>query len=74
MSKSNEADLQRKESIEKLQGQRVELLERLGEMMTNVMHGAAANQYEEEYKTLQEKISINSDQIKTLQALDPSQV
>lgn len=56
MSKSNEADLQRKEAIEKLLDEKSELLEKA--------HNAMG-----EYNDLREKIHVINDQIATLQAL-----
>lgn len=76
MSKSNEADLQRKEAIEKLKGERIELNEKLIENDNNTarMRTELYNKNQESNMILYEKIAIIDDQIKTLQAPDPSQV
>lgn len=69
MSKSNEADLQRKEAIEKLKGERIELLEEIKFVLE--MKQKACKKFELEIDGLHEKISIIDDQIHTI---DPSQV
>lgn len=56
MSKSNEADLQRKEAIEKLLDEREELREK-------------QRFHENEAITFNQKVDIITDQIATLQAL-----
>lgn len=61
MSKMSDADLQRKEVIEKLKGERIELLEDLKNF--DSMGDT------EDIKKMEEKIAIVTDQIKTLQAL-----
>lgn len=65
MSKMSDADLQRKEAIEKLKGERIELLE-----MVN--YEGAPDQ--KENKQILEQLTIIDDQITTLQALDSLQV
>lgn len=60
MSKSNEADLQRKESIEKLVNERSDLFEELK---------ALEQSHDIEADELESKIDIITDQISTLQAL-----
>lgn len=65
----SDSDLQRKEAIEKLKGERIELLEKIKECHEIVMEGGDSNIAIKHTKDLYEKIAIIDDQIRTLQAL-----